>query len=178
MWHIQSKRVGLCWNSTDTPQWHIHHSERGKKMNSTPDRYDISHFICQSAVTRHQERSLIVTFHCWWIKMWKLSHPQLMAHIYISMFYAMSHRTLQDQLKVKLLQSDAVLESLRHTVICHSPHMKAPLAVAAWLSARWQWDFNRQELFVTKQIVTNLWDKYRIARPPCFNLSFFCLLFR
>lgn len=54
-----------------------------------------------------------------------------MAHIYISMFYAMSHRTLQDQLKVKLLQSDAVLESLRHTVICHSPHMKAPLAVAA-----------------------------------------------
>lgn len=24
------------------------------------------------------------------------------------------------------------------------PHMKAPLAVAAWLSARWQRDFNRQ----------------------------------
>lgn len=29
-------------------------------------------------------------------------------------------------------------------VICYSPHMKAPLAVAAWLSARWQRDFNRQ----------------------------------
>ncbi len=38
--------------------------------------------------------------------------------------------------------------------------------------------FQQAELFVTKQIVTNLWDKYRIARPPCFNLSFFCLLFR
>lgn len=38
--------------------------------------------------------------------------------------------------------------------------------------------FQQAELFVTKQIVTNLRDKHRIARPPCFNLSFFCLLFR
>lgn len=38
--------------------------------------------------------------------------------------------------------------------------------------------FQQAELFVTKQIVTNLWDKYRITRPPCFNPSFFCLLFR
>lgn len=33
--------------------------------------------------------------------------------------------------------------------------------------------FQQAHLFVTKQIVTNLWDKYRIAHPPCFNLPIF-----
>lgn len=54
----------------------------------------------------------------------------------------------------------------------------AMLMLAARLSARWQREFQQAALFVTKQIVTNLQDKYRIARPPCFNPSFFCLLFR
>lgn len=56
----------------------------------------------------------------------------------------------------------------------------AMFVLTARLSARRQQEFQQAsaELFVTKQIVTNLQDKYRIARPPCFNPSFFCLLFR
>lgn len=54
-----------------------------------------------------------------------------MAQIYIRMLYVMSHHTLLDRSKVKLLQQDAELEISKPTVICYSPHMKAPLAVAA-----------------------------------------------
>lgn len=102
-----------------------------------------------------------------------MSHTQSMAQIYIRMLYATSHQTLLDRSKVKLLPSDAEPASPRQPVICYSPHMKAPLASSCLTPSKMTAGFQQAELFVTKQIVTNLWDKYRIARPPCFNLSFF-----
>ncbi len=101
-----------------------------------------------------------------------------MAQISISMLYAASHWTLLDRSKVKLLavgwragdsQADSDLLQPSHESSSRSSCLTPSKTTAG---------FQQAELFVTKQIVTNLRDKYRIARPPCFNLSFFCLLFR
>lgn len=79
-----------------------------------------------------------------------------MPQLCISKLRAMSHRPLLDRSKVKLLQSDAELEIPRQTVICYSPHMKAPLAVACLTLSKMTAGFQQAELFVTKQIGTNL----------------------
>lgn len=136
MWHIHSETVGLCLNDCDTQQWHIHHSERKKN--------ELTLTGPTSVISSSQRR--IINCNISWLINWNMKTvlPRLMAHIFISMLYGMGHWTLLDRSKVKLLQWGAELEIPRQTVICHSPLMKAPPAVAAWLSARWQRDFNRQ----------------------------------
>lgn len=130
MWHIHSKRVALCWNSTGT---------REKKKNKPWQAQHQSFYLSECGrssprkiINCHISSLIKKKYECP-IHSWRLR--------YISV---MSHWTLLDWSKVKLVQSDAELVSPRQTVICYSPHMKAPLAVAAWLSARWQRAFNRQ----------------------------------
>ena len=79
-----------------------------------------------------------------------------MAQIYISMLYAMSHRTLLDRSKVKLLRWDAEPEIPRQTVICYRPHMKSSSRSGCLTPSKTTAGFQQAELFVTKQIVTNL----------------------
>lgn len=96
---------------------------------------------------------------------------RLKAWLYISVLHAMRHHTLQDRSKVKLLQWDSEPQPGR--LICYSSARSRCPPLSEMTAG-----FQQAELFVTKQIVTNLRDKYRITRPPCFNPSLFCLLFQ
>lgn len=68
----------------------------------------------------------------------------------------MSHWTLLDWTKVKLMRLDAELVSPRQTVICYNPHMKHSSRSSCLILSKMTAGFQQAELFVTKQIVTNL----------------------
>lgn len=181
MWHIHSKRLSLCWSSADTQQWHIHHTERKKKerMSSIVDRQHISHFICPSAVAHHWEREIV---NCHISSLINENMKTVLSSVDGSGIY-------QHALCVESPGAPGPVKGQTAAVGCGAgdsqadsdllqpSHESASRSSCLTLS-KMTAGFQQAELFVTKQIVTNLWDKYRIARPPCFNLSFFCLLFR
>ena len=139
--------VGLCWSSTGTKQWHIHHYERKKKNES--DTRQTRHPSFHLSKRGHLSPRGIINCHTTSsINKNMKSVPSAVngsdTHG-ISMLFVMSHETLLDWSKVKPTAVRCRAGGSQADSDLFQPlTWKAPLTVAAWFSARWQRDFNRQ----------------------------------
>lgn len=152
-WHLRMARSRLWWKDEPT-SWQDQHQSLHESERSRSSPRDIIN--CQNLSLINK----VVKRRCGW-------RPGYMSAWFMQWDAARS-RTSQRSNCCSGIQSHSLAGWF----------VTATIMLAARLSARWQRDFQRAELFVTKQIVTNLRDKYRITQPPCFKPSFFCLLFR
>lgn len=176
MWHIHSARLRLCWNGTGTQQWHVHRSER-REEEREPAAWQARHQSSSSVraqPARHRARSWAVTFHRQLIRNMKTVRSAAawwLRYVSACLMRWVPGRSWTGQ-RSSCCSGDAELQIPRQTVICYSPHVeekKTPglfffFSRADWLlrktTAGFQWG---NELFVTKQIVTNCWQTQNSA---------------